>query len=389
MDSSKEKIKIFHFHNGSEGGVFTVIKNLIINQQSSEIENHIIYTIPNDELVYFDPPEIQNLVTHSIFRYSKNWNFYFTCRKLAKLLPDESSIIIAHDWLELGMVSLLGLSNPVVQVMHGDFDYYYNLSILHNKYIDLVFCVSSVIAVKTYANKMNGKIIDWRFPVSNANLNKLNLKEFNIAFFVANLKDERKNYTLIPKIDKILINNGIYVNWFIAGGGLSKKENNEYWPLDSHDRVRFFGMLTQNQLNGFLENCDAMILPSKSEGLPVSVVEAMKRGIVPFIPFWDGAMNDLVINGQTGFYVDLNDEFEFAQKLVRYYKDLDLRAAIPTNAKKHADRIFNPLFSVIAFENEVSKLKPRKVSKFKAYGSRLDRFFLPNFIVTMIRRFLH
>ena len=87
MSSRKEKVKVFHFHNGREGGVFSVIRNLITNQQSSNIENYIIYTIRNDELPGFRPPELKNVVSQTVFRYSGNWNFYYTCRKLANFLP--------------------------------------------------------------------------------------------------------------------------------------------------------------------------------------------------------------------------------------------------------------------------------------------------------------
>jgi glycosyltransferase involved in cell wall biosynthesis len=236
---------------------------------------------------------------------------------------------------------------------------------------------------------LNGKIIDWRFPVPTGNLNSINLGELNIAFFVANLLDDRKNYCVLPKIDQILINNNIYVNWYIAGGGLSENENKRFWPLESLSRVHFFGMLESCHLDEFLVNCDTMILPSKSEGLPVSVVEAMKRGIVPFIPFWSGAVSDLVIDGKTGFYVHLNNEFEFAQKIIAYHGDLNLRKQVPLNAKKQADKIFNPISSVTKFEEEVVKLNPKKIIKFRSYGSRLDQFFFPNFIVEFIRRILH
>jgi glycosyltransferase involved in cell wall biosynthesis len=311
---------------------------------------------------------------------------YYTFKQLAKLIPDDKVVIVAHDWLELGMVSNLGLSNPVVQVLHGDFDYYYNLAELHCKNVDALFCVSSVIAKKACLKIEVSKIFDWRFPVANAKLNNSNLNgPLRVCFFVADLLEERKNYLIIPKIDELLVKANVNVEWFIAGGGLSIQDNAKYWHVNSLNRVRFFGVLNTMEVDSFLQNCDVMILPSFSEGLPVSVVESMKRGVVPIVPFWNGAVSDLVIESKTGFYVNEVVPENFAYKIILYNNDFILRKVMPQIAKNNVDKIFNPVLSVTTFENELLNLKPKKRLKFKAYGSRLDREYLPNFIVEFIR----
>ena len=41
-------MKVFHFYNGNGGGVLSVIRNLILYKQNTEIENHIIHVINKD-----------------------------------------------------------------------------------------------------------------------------------------------------------------------------------------------------------------------------------------------------------------------------------------------------------------------------------------------------
>jgi glycosyltransferase involved in cell wall biosynthesis len=135
-----------------------------------------------------------------------------------------------------------------------------------------------------------------------------------------------------------------------------------------------------------LKNCNAMILPSFKEGLPVSVVEAMKRGIVPFVSFWDGAVECLVIEGETGFYADPSNAEDFANKIGIFFKNSALRNKMSLNAKRKADGIFNLDKSVNEFENLTLKIKSKKGVKFKTYGSRLDNEFIPNILVKFLRK---
>ena len=161
--------KVFHFHNGKEGGVFSVLKNVLIFKQSLNFEHHIVYTINKDEFHDFKIPTINNAKSQRVFYYSQNWNFYYTVNKLSKFITGKNDIIVANDWLELGMVSNLGLSNPVIQILHGDFDHYYDLAVKHERNIDFYLCVSPTI-FKSLTHRVNeSKVINRRSPIQNVN----------------------------------------------------------------------------------------------------------------------------------------------------------------------------------------------------------------------------
>ena len=139
------KKKVYHFHNGGGGGVLSVIRNLLKFANNPAIENHVIYTINKEEKAVYSINNLEGAFSEQVFYYSPKWNFYYTCRQLAKLLPDNKALVIAHDWLELGMMSNLGLQNPLILFLHGDYDYYYQLAQQHEPAIDQFICVAQNI----------------------------------------------------------------------------------------------------------------------------------------------------------------------------------------------------------------------------------------------------
>jgi glycosyltransferase involved in cell wall biosynthesis len=381
-------ISIVYFFNGKKGGISSVIRNMLTYADLLRFDNHVIITVESrntSEPEFWDFPNVKSQVT---FYYTRCSNFYRISKRLADLIPNEQSILITQDWLELGMISCLGLRNPVVQILHGNYDYYYNLAKLHQRNVDLYFCVSKAITERLESELIDKTIIDWRFPIPS---NVLNLVEENgfitIAYFVGNLADSNKNYFLLPDIDRLLLSLDVSVNWKLAGDGMSNEDVFSIWPQDSRPRVEFVGYLSGDDICFFLRNCDLMVLPSKFEGLPVSVIEAMKQGVIPIIPFWGGALENIVIHGDTGFYVSDCKAEDFASIISMFQRNPHLRRVMPIKAKQRVDLIFDPEISIGLFEAEIIQLRSTDKPCFKAYGSRLDSKLIPDFVVRFVRAF--
>ena len=66
--------------------------------------------------------------------------------------------------------------------------------------------------------------------------------------------------------------------------------------------VIFAGLKTNEEMLTILQKHDIFLLPSLAEGFPVSLVEAMKAGLVPLVTNWAGAVDELVAPGVTGYY---------------------------------------------------------------------------------------
>ena len=82
----------------------------------------------------------------------------------------------------------------------------------------------------------------------------------------------------------------------------------------SQDNVSFYGWVTRDQVSHFRAACDALVVPSRWEGFGLVVVEAMRMGRSAIVSN-RGALPGLVVDGQTGLVVDIQDESQLSQAL--------------------------------------------------------------------------
>lgn len=59
-------------------------------------------------------------------------------------------------------------------------------------------------------------------------------------------------------------------------------------------------------MDKYLKSWESFCLYSKAEGLPISIIEAMRAGL-PVIGSRIAGIPELIIDGETGFVVDLDD----------------------------------------------------------------------------------
>ncbi|HEX9513715.1 MAG TPA: glycosyltransferase family 4 protein [Puia sp.] len=383
-----EKIRIYHFHNGGGGGVLSVIRNLLRFSSDADIENHVIYTINKDSHPSGYPVNrLDGASSERVFYYSPNWNFYYTCRRLARLLPDDKAIIVAHDWLELGMASSLGLNNPVVQFLHGDYPYYYQLAEKHRSCIDMQIAVSRTISekLKKLEPERAGSIVHKYFPVPFVKANEYPVNGVNIIYIVRDINDESKNFRLLPAINNLLAEKGIRVHWTVVGTGKTDEEFRQAWG--QQENYTYFRGLPNERLLELLAAHHLFILPSFNEGLPVTVVEAMKAGCIPLISDWGGATDELVVDGLNGYYLKPDDSHGYARKIAQLYADRELMISMAANALKNANELFDPYKNTSGIEEAILRSRKFSASKVpqRVYGSRLDQRWIPNFFTKMIR----
>lgn len=377
-------MRVVHFHNGTGGGVLSVIRNLLFYQQSRSIEQHVVYTIQPNQKNIHKLKESHGIKSERIFFYSPHWNFYYTCRQLANCLPDAQTVIVAHDWLELGMVSHLGLKNPVVLILHGDYDYYYRLAVKHAVNIDIFICIASNIAekLKTLLPNRRDNIYYQRFPVREP-VQKSIFSGVKKLLFVGRC-EKAKGYDLLPLIERELRGMSCEVSWTIAGGG-SAFEQVQWTPAR---QVHFLGEVTNDEVLKILPEHDLIVLPSLAEGMPVAIIEAMKAGVIPIVNNLPGGIQELVENNVTGYKIEQNKPEAYASAITGLFHDPALVQQLGMNCMSRASALFNPVQNTFAFEllYEQAEKQNKRKTKLKIYGSRLDKPWIPNVVVYKIRK---
>lgn len=90
----------------------------------------------------------------------------------------------------------------------------------------------------------------------------------------------------------------------------------------------------------YYQIADVNVFPSKHEGLPTSLMEAMSCG-VPAVVSQIGGCEDLITDGQTGYLVDKEDSDAFLKKVLYLFEHEDKRKCMGKNAaifaKEHCD----------------------------------------------------
>ena len=386
----KDSLNVFHFSVGKEGGVHTIIKNLIKFSNNEHVSNKILY-LKKDNVQ--SDLRIDESIEYSFISYSSSDNIYYTLKKIESQIGCEDAILACHDWLELALVSNLGLHYPVVFFIHGDYPYYYETAIKNESAINIFLAptLSIINKLEKYLPHRKTDFIFQPFPVFNMQLNPADQKEIHCAYYVSDLTDSNKNFDLLPKLDQSLKSKGYRINWHIGGGGISIDQFNTSWQEYDFNRIKFYGYLDTDTLSNFLESTNIFILPSLKEGMPISLIESMQTGLVPIVNNWNDSISELIIDGKNGFIVDNNSIKRYVDIIIFLSNNPEIFKKISDNAKFTTSKINDIATTIGNIESIFINLKDLKTNRKpnKVYGSRLDNPIIPNFISKMIRKTRH
>jgi glycosyltransferase involved in cell wall biosynthesis len=149
----------------------------------------------------------------------------------------------------------------------------------------------------------------------------INPNEF-LILHVAELNNN-KNHIQLIKVIELLIKNAVPVKCYMAGTGDLKT------ALEEEIKVR--GLEEYIQLLGFrtdipqlMASCDLVVLVSKREGLPKSLMEAMAAG-KPIVATNVRGCRDLVTSGNNGFLVPVGDVKNTTEAILTIMNNVHLR----------------------------------------------------------------
>lgn len=108
--------------------------------------------------------------------------------------------------------------------------------------------------------------------------------------------------------------------WLLGDGELKKEIKDLVKEYDIEDAVVFLGK--REDAFCFLNRADIFTLPSKYEGLPMTIIEAMGTGI-PIVATKVGGIKD-ILNSSNSILTEVNEE-EVADAFETYYLNYELR----------------------------------------------------------------
>lgn len=126
--------------------------------------------------------------------------------------------------------------------------------------------------------------------------------------------------------------------WLVGEGPEEVRLRTLVAELGLESQVVFTGF--QSDVGHLLRSADIFTLSSESEGCSRSILESMGAGL-PSVVSDAGGNRDLVVHGQSGFVVPVDDVASFSMRLEQLLQDAELRTTMGTAARHHAQTSFS------------------------------------------------
>jgi glycosyltransferase involved in cell wall biosynthesis len=296
---------------------------------------------------------------------------------------------VAGDLLDLAMLSVHDVGRAVVLILHGDHDYYYDLAVKHDRVVHAYVAYSRRMYDRLrekLPHRLDGiHYIPYGIPLP-ARIRRPTPGPLRLIF-AGRLEHGQKGVLELPAIAAALQARAIDATWTIIGDGPDGAALRSMWPESS--TLRYFGTLTNTDTIARLPDHDVFVLPTRAEGLPVALLEAMGCGVVPVVSNIDSGVPDVVTAGVNGLLPEVGDAAGFAAAIARLDGDRALLDRMSAAGRRIVEERFDVRDRVADYQALYARYgelyKPLRADATLHYGSRLDRPWIPNPFVRMVR----
>ncbi len=152
---------------------------------------------------------------------------------------------------------------------------------------------------------------------------------------------QRKGINYLVEAMKILLakNTERKIELWIAGEG-DATESLKQLAIDCgvEKQVKFFGLVKHNDLARYYTMADIFCLPSLNEGMSNTMLEALASGM-PIVATVTGGTEELVGDGENGFYIKQKSPEDIAEKLEMLIADTDMRKRFGETSRIRAEKM--------------------------------------------------
>lgn len=175
------------------------------------------------------------------------------------------------------------------------------------------------------------------FPNSHSSVReKLGLpKDRPIVLFVHRLSPRKGADRVIDLARKTLRGNALFV--LVGNGPLAGAIHDRILAEGLSDKIIMVGSVSQKEVAAYFQASDVFIMPSREEGFPHVLLEAMSAGI-PFVATAVGGVRDIIPASLQKYCVKDGDLDGFVSRLDELLEDSALRSEIGRIGKEHVKK---------------------------------------------------
>jgi glycosyltransferase involved in cell wall biosynthesis len=273
-------------------------------------------------------------------------------------------------------------------MLHGDTEYYYDLAAKHEPIVH---------AFIAYSRRMHDQLLA-RLPHRRSTIFYL---PYGIPLpaavrqpapgplrlvYAGRFEQQQKGVFDLPEIDRALQSQRVEAVWTVAGAGPDGAELKRRWAFNPN--VRWLGPLSTPDLIAQYATQDVFVLPTRHEGFPVALVEAMAAGLTPVVSDIPSGVPE-VVDERNGMRVPVGDVPACAQAIAALAADRSRLDAIGAAARTVVASRFDIRDRVADYQALYARwpefYRPIAPGRHLQYGSRLDQPWIPNPVVRLVR----
>ena len=259
------------------------------------------------------------------------------------------------SWIAMAAARLMGISFSIT--LHGS-DLLLHKAYLDTKLENCSFCVTvsefnRQHILKHFPNIPPDKIIVQHLGIASLAAdfpkNPAGLSPTSFVILAVGRLHGVKDHAFLIRACRQLKANGTNCLCLIAGEGQERTQLEKLIKdLDLQVEVELLGHLSRRQLDSCYALADLVVLTSRSEGIPLVLMEAMGRGKVVLAPNITG-IPELVLDGKTGFLYRAGALDDFVSRVEMIHETRSTLAPVSSAAQQHVSQYFDRDKNLAAF----------------------------------------
>lgn len=170
-----------------------------------------------------------------------------------------------------------------------------------------------------------------------------------VAGWVGRVDESVKDLTTLLKTAKMLKAECPSLRWVLIGDGKDREAlERESHSQGEDDVVRWLGQ--RPDARRLYAGMDIFALPSRAEGMPMVILEAMAAGL-PVVATRAGGISEIIVDGEEGILFEAGDARAMSQAVKRLAEDATLRKEMGEKGRERA----NSGFSIERFVEDMDR----------------------------------
>jgi len=370
------------------GGIASIMDDLVHSRLQDDYEIEVFERIPAGKF----PPQARVGIGASVFRFERFVRFFKELRRgkhsLVHIHSSDTSEFIGTTVFML--LARIAGAKVVLHIQGGDWKEFYEyhsllrkvwtrvglyvpdgIVVVHTEWIDRIKGMYPAANVRVIRNLLHDQAPPDPAEVEELRAN-LGISKDNFVVVSVGAVGWRKGAFEILKAIPQVVSKEDSVRFVLVGGESKPGDMAQLKQLIETEKlekwVQLAGEVERDKIPLYLALADLFLLPSFIEGMPVSIIEAMRSGL-PVISTRVQGIPDVVVDGVTGILIDPGNPRQIAENVLLLKQDAQLRKKMAEAGK----RVFRERFEFSKGIEEFRSLYKEVIDSMTKKGPECDR----------------